>query len=79
MPEPCRTCDRRESDWGGCRCQALALAGDASATDPACSLSPFHHRMEALAAAGAEGATPPPYVYRIIGRAPVPDPEGALP
>ena len=78
MPELCRTCDRRERDWGGCRCQALALLGDASATDPACSLSPFHHRMEALAAAEAEGATPPPYVYRMIGRAPVPDPEGAL-
>src|SRR3546814_10633615 len=33
MPEPCRSCDRREVDWGGCRCQALALTGDASATD----------------------------------------------
>ena len=51
---------RSERDWGGCRCQALALLGDASATDPACSLSPFHHRMEALAAAEAEGATPHP-------------------
>ena len=42
MPEPCRSCDRRETDWGGCRCQAFLLAGDASATDPACSLSPHH-------------------------------------
>ena len=40
MPEPCRSCDRREVDFGGCRCQASLLTGDASATDPACSLSP---------------------------------------
>ncbi|BBK35961.1 coenzyme PQQ synthesis protein E [Allostella sp. ATCC 35155] len=45
MPEPCRGCERREVDWGGCRCQALALTGDAAATDPACALSPQHHRM----------------------------------
>lgn len=55
MPETCRSCDRREIDWGGCRCQALALAGDAAATDPACARSPDHHVMgEAVAA--AEGA-----------------------
>jgi pyrroloquinoline quinone biosynthesis protein E len=42
MPEPCRSCDRRTEDFGGCRCQALLLTGDASATDPACSLSPKH-------------------------------------
>jgi len=40
MPEPCRSCDRRGEDFGGCRCQALLLAGDASATDPVCSLAP---------------------------------------
>src|SRR3546814_14560368 len=40
MPEPCRSCERREIDWGGCRCQAFALTGDAAATDPACALSP---------------------------------------
>ena len=45
MPEPCRSCDRREIDWGGCRCQAFLLTGDAGVTDPACSLSPDHpHR-----------------------------------
>jgi pyrroloquinoline quinone biosynthesis protein E len=43
MPEPCRSCDRRAEDFGGCRCQALLLTGDASATDPACSLSPKHN------------------------------------
>jgi pyrroloquinoline quinone biosynthesis protein E len=40
MPEPCRICDRRERDFGGCRCQAFLLAKDASVTDPVCSLSP---------------------------------------
>lgn len=41
-PEPCRSCDRLEIDWGGCRCQAFALTGDATRTDPACALSPDH-------------------------------------
>jgi PqqA peptide cyclase len=49
MAEPCRSCDRREIDWGGCRCQAMALAGDAAATDPACGLSPRHAEIVALA------------------------------
>jgi len=39
MPEPCRTCDRRTEDFGGCRCQALLLTGDATVTDPVCSLA----------------------------------------
>ncbi len=42
MAEPCRSCDRRGIDHGGCRCQAFLLAGDAAATDPACALSPVH-------------------------------------
>jgi pyrroloquinoline quinone biosynthesis protein E len=42
MPEPCRSCEARETDWGGCRCQAFALTGDAGRTDPACALSPDH-------------------------------------
>jgi len=56
MPELCRSCDRREIDWGGCRCQALALAGDASATDPVCARSP-HHDLVTEATAAAEGAS----------------------
>ena len=40
MTEPCRSCARRDVDFGGCRCQAFLLAGDAALTDPACSLSP---------------------------------------
>lgn len=46
MPEPCRSCERRAEDFGGCRCQAFLLAGDAAATDPACSLSPAHSVVE---------------------------------
>jgi pyrroloquinoline quinone biosynthesis protein E len=68
MPEPCRSCDRREIDFGGCRCQAFALTGDAGRTDPACALSPDHALMQA--AAGAAVAAPPPaFVYRRIGGA----------
>lgn len=40
MPEPCRSCKRREIDYGGCRCQAYLLTGDASMTDPVCNRSP---------------------------------------
>ena len=55
MPEPCRSCDRRTEDFGGCRCQAFLLAGDSEATDPACSLAPTHSVVEsAVAAANAE-------------------------
>ena len=42
MPEPCRSCPEREIDFGGCRCQAFRLLGDASKTDPACGRSPDH-------------------------------------
>jgi PqqA peptide cyclase len=49
MAEPCRSCTLREIDFGGCRCQALAIVGDAGATDPACELSPHHPRMLELA------------------------------
>ncbi|MGE7412839.1 pyrroloquinoline quinone biosynthesis protein PqqE [Methylobacterium tarhaniae] len=78
MQEPCRSCDRREKDWGGCRCQALALAGDAAATDPACSLSPLHGKVQALAIAESALETAPDYQYRTIGGAPrTAVPEGA--
>jgi pyrroloquinoline quinone biosynthesis protein E len=66
MPEPCRGCAHAERDWGGCRCQAFALTGDAAATDPACALSPHHHVLaEAVGeAAAADGA----FTYREMGR-----------
>jgi pyrroloquinoline quinone biosynthesis protein E len=58
MPEPCRSCDQREIDWGGCRCQALALTGDATRTDPVCELAPDHARVAAaLAEAAREDLT----------------------
>ncbi len=68
MPEPCRSCDQREVDWGGCRCQALAMTGDAGATDPACALSSDHFMMAyAVAAADAVAEGPAPeLVYRRI-------------
>jgi pyrroloquinoline quinone biosynthesis protein E len=51
MQEPCKSCDRRTQDFGGCRCQAMLLAGDAAATDPVCSLSPQRSRVDAILAA----------------------------
>jgi len=63
MQQPCASCTFKEIDFGGCRCQAFALAGDAAATDPACSLSLLHERIfktaESEAAAGTDG-----FVYR---------------
>jgi pyrroloquinoline quinone biosynthesis protein E len=64
MPEPCRSCDRRTEDFGGCRCQALLLTGDANATDPVCSLSPDHHLIEAAQLAARSETTPPSWSYR---------------
>jgi len=60
MKEPCASCARREQDFGGCRCQAFALAGDAAATDPVCHLSPNHADVGALAAVLQDA----PYHYR---------------
>jgi len=60
MQEPCRSCERREQDFGGCRCQAFLIAGDARAADPVCHLSPQHGLVEQLAAARADE----PYRYR---------------
>jgi len=60
LPEPCATCERREIDFGGCRCQAFALTGDARATDPVCTLSPSHGLVAELAGVQDSG----PYVYR---------------
>ncbi len=45
MPEPCRSCDEKEKDFGGCRCQAFMLTGDASNADPVCAKSPHHGKI----------------------------------
>ena len=56
MPDPCRSCDRREVDFGGCRCQAFQLTGDAARTDPVCHLSPDHRVVAEAVQAANEGA-----------------------
>jgi pyrroloquinoline quinone biosynthesis protein E len=66
MPEPCRSCERRTVDFGGCRCQAFAIAGRAEVTDPACSLSPLHDELVETARAAAAGSSPA-FVYRRFG------------
>jgi pyrroloquinoline quinone biosynthesis protein E len=50
MQEPCKSCDRRSTDFGGCRCQAFLLAADAAATDPVCSLAPQRPKVDAILA-----------------------------
>jgi PqqA peptide cyclase len=57
MSETCRTCDEHTKDFGGCRCQAFLLTGDATATDPVCGKSPDHHLVKAAVAATAEPNT----------------------
>jgi len=72
MPEPCRGCDRRARDFGGCRCQAFLLTGDAAATDPVCTLSPRHVVVEeAILSAGratGDNKLERDWVYRIDSR-----------
>jgi len=65
MMEPCRSCDRREIDWGGCRCQAFALTGNLRVADPVCHLSPDHGALDP--ALRAADALAPPFIYRRIG------------
>lgn len=70
MPEPCRSCDRRTQDFGGCRCQAFLIAGDAAATDPVCSLAPTRQVIDAVIQQVNSNrefqlpSTPPAFVYR---------------
>lgn len=67
MPEPCASCERKNVDFGGCRCQAMALAGDARATDPVCSKSPLHARIVASAEADATADTTE-FTYRRMSK-----------
>lgn len=60
MPDPCRTCEHRAEDFGGCRCQALLLTGNAAATDPVCSLAPAHNMVEKILDRVNESETPVP-------------------
>jgi PqqA peptide cyclase len=66
MKEPCRSCPEKTKDFGGCRCQAYMLTGDAANADPVCDLSPYHHLVtEAVARAdGPSPAVERPLIFR---------------
>jgi pyrroloquinoline quinone biosynthesis protein E len=68
MPEPCQSCERRTIDFGGCRCQAFHLTGNAAATDPACALSPKHDLIVQARAAAQDQLIPLSLRYREIRR-----------
>jgi len=68
MSEPCRSCDRQSIDFGGCRCQAFHLTGDARVTDPACSLSPEHSIIKTARLGAAETLLPAKFIYRSAAR-----------
>lgn len=68
MPEPCRSCERRTEDFGGCRCQAFHLTGRLDATDPACPLAPDHDLVAQARAAANETAGLMPLRYRRLPR-----------
>jgi PqqA peptide cyclase len=63
MPEPCSSCAFKEADFGGCRCQAFALTGNAGNTDPACAKSPLHKTVFATAQTASSGENDK-FVYR---------------
>jgi pyrroloquinoline quinone biosynthesis protein E len=65
MPEPCKSCEHRARDFGGCRCQAFALTGDAAATDPACERAPTHALVETARLGAMKRAAPR---YRRLAR-----------
>ncbi len=65
MEEPCRSCDRKSVDFGGCRCQAMAMTGNAGATDPVCSKSPMHARLlDQIAEPDDPAQMSPSLIYR---------------
>jgi PqqA peptide cyclase len=85
MQEPCRSCDEKEKDYGGCRCQAYMLTGDATSTDPVCDKSPKHDlitRVVEKAQVPAKPANVHPIVFRIdknsVNRAEPARPEAPL-
>lgn len=64
LPEPCQSCERRDLDFGGCRCQAAALAANAGATDPVCRKSPDRPKVDAMIEEVMAEESPAPLVYR---------------
>ncbi|TMB86767.1 MAG: pyrroloquinoline quinone biosynthesis protein PqqE [Chloroflexi bacterium] len=67
LPEPCRSCPRQTIDFGGCRCQAFLLTGDAGATDPVCHLSPDHGIVvDTVKAVNQANEAAPDFAYRYL-------------
>jgi pyrroloquinoline quinone biosynthesis protein E len=71
LKEPCRSCEEKERDLGGCRCQAYLLTGDAANADPVCDKSPFHEtvvkvvqRAAASSSSSASAAREQPILFR---------------
>ena len=68
MQEPCRSCSEKTKDFGGCRCQAYMMTGDAAATDPVCAKSPLHailtEEVERISRLAVSGAQAKPLVFR---------------
>ncbi len=64
LPEPCRSCEFREKDFGGCRCQAALLTGDPGVTDPVCTFSPHHERLVAFVDSLQQASVAETWVYR---------------
>jgi pyrroloquinoline quinone biosynthesis protein E len=64
MKEPCRSCDEKEKDFGGCRCQAFQFTGDADNADPVCEKSPLRHRVDEVLEGAARCTTEQPLVFR---------------
>jgi pyrroloquinoline quinone biosynthesis protein E len=69
MKEPCRSCPERVQDFGGCRCQAYLMTGDATNTDPVCDLSPHHHLVtDAVARADSAATATAPREHVLVFR-----------
>lgn len=81
MKEPCASCEHKEQDLGGCRCQAYLIAHDAEAADPVCAKSPHHHLVQEAVQRAESGAPAPvreqPLVFRDPGNSRRLTPAGA--
>jgi pyrroloquinoline quinone biosynthesis protein E len=69
MKEPCRSCEEKTRDFGGCRCQAYLMTGDPANADPVCAKSPHHHLVDeaitqATMQAASQGADTQPLLFR---------------
>jgi pyrroloquinoline quinone biosynthesis protein E len=64
LPEPCQSCELKEEDFGGCRCQAFLMAGDATVTDPVCHKAPDHHLVQAAIGEAEELSSE--FTYRTV-------------